>query len=108
MKQIISFIAVFAVSLIAMSCGKFSDGTSVWQAGLWIIPWVTGLGALWTLYRAYRASRSGSWRWVKKDKVWFKEESDINVPIYKVPQFVWFVILAVATIVIIIMVNSDK
>lgn len=35
--------------LFLTSCADFADtpGKSVWSEGLWIIPWVSGLGSAW-------------------------------------------------------------
>lgn len=109
MKKVIYFLLVMMISLIAQSCGKFSDGTSVWQAGLWIIPTITGLASLFFLFLAYRDSKSGSWYWGKNSRgVDVKIESKENVPIYKTAFFAFFAILLLVTIGIIIWVNADK
>lgn len=93
---------VFFISLFLVSCG------SHWSE-LWIIPCLTGGGALWFYYVAYRASKSGS-KWQDKNAPVGQQykESDENVPIYKIGQFWFGVILTIATIVITIAINSDK
>ena len=101
MKKLILF---SLLTVLLMSCGKFSDGTSVWQDGLIIIPLLTGLGSLIFFYIAWLKSKSGS---EQQTPTGYKY-SDKNVPLYKIGQFWYSVALAVATIVIIIMVNADK
>lgn len=101
---------MFFLTMFLFSCSKF-HGTdqSVWSKGLWIAPWLTALGSAVFFVISYIASRSGS---TIQDKTKPPGQqiikSDINVPIYKIPQFYFGVALAVATIVIILMVNSDK
>jgi hypothetical protein len=110
MKKAIYFLTVALVSMLAMSCGKFSDGTSVWQGGLWIIPWVIGAGAgiCWFLtIKSWLAG--GTQGWVKKDE--YRSEyttDDKKFPIWEA-SFFWFsVALTVADIIVIILVNGDK
>jgi hypothetical protein len=106
MKQ---FIVLFVVSLLLISCGKFADGTSVWQEGMWIIPSITFLAGCWFMYIALRASRSGSWWWGKDSSgKWQQKGSDENIPIFKIGQFWFAVIFWLSTIGIIIWVNLEK
>ena len=93
------------MAILLTGCAQFSDGSSVWQEGLWIIPTVTGLGALLFFYFAYRASRSNSTQQIPgRGKV----DNTGNVPIYKTGFFVFSMILVLATIVIIFAVSGDK
>ena len=103
MKSIILFVLA---SVFLMSCGNFSDGTSVWQSGLWIVPWLTGVGAAIFFALAYKSSKSGSNKILPNGGI-SKEEGG-NVPLTQLGFFWFSVALAVATIVIVIMVNSDK
>ena len=61
--------------------------------------------ALWTLYRCYLASKSGS-----KKSGWLGQSipEDVNVPIYKVQQFVFVLILVAGAIGAIIIMNAEK
>ena len=97
---------VFVLALFLTGCGQFADGGgSVWQGGLWIIPTVTGLGALWFWYVTIRAQKSGSYKIV--DGKITKEDGG-KMKLWEIGQF-WFAVgLTIATIAIIIMVNSDK
>jgi hypothetical protein len=109
MKRLLSFFAVIIVSMIAMSCGKFSDGTSVWQQGLWIVPTLTGGGALtfWIL-TFVEWLKGGTVGWVQKGHEWHWTEDDKKFPIYRA-SFFWFAVgCTIATIIIFIMVNADK
>lgn len=103
MKSII----LFAIcSIFLMSCGHYTDGTSVWAGGLWIIPLVTIIGSAIFFYKAYRSSKSGSNKILPNGGI--SNEEGGNVPIYQLGFFWFSVILAVATGIIIWMVNSDK
>lgn len=73
--------------------------------GLWIIPLITGLGALYSAYRGYKASKSGSFT---IDQYGNRKDSDVNVSYFKTGGGVFSIILAVATIVFIIWMNSEK
>lgn len=101
MKKLILF-ALLAVFLT--SCGRHSDGTSVWVE-LWVIPTGLILGALWSLYRAYKSHKSGSTK-IIQGKVTNIEAG--KIPIYKLPQFYYFVALTLAAIGVIIWVNLEK
>ena len=101
-------ITIFALlSTLLMSCGKFRDGSSIWQGGLWLIFVLPLCGAAIFFWTAYKASKSGS---VIQDQYapGAKREYDENVPIYKIPQFWFGVALVIAAIVFIIMQNHEK
>lgn len=99
---------LFAPLLLA-SCGKFSDGTSIWQGGLWAIPTITTIGTIVFLFLAYKASQSGSKIQTKDERgVAVTKYSDENVPIYKTGYFIFFIGFLIATIAIIITVNAEK
>lgn len=103
MKKVILF-ALTAMFLT--SCGKFSDGTSVWADGLFIIPILTGLGSVWFGYKAWVAHNSGSWVIGPNGERTNKEGG--KIPFTKI-GWTWFSLgLLVATIVIVLMVNGDK
>ncbi len=110
MKKIFNVLTlIISAALILTGCAKFDDGTSVWADGLWIVPTLTAIGSLIFGISAYRSSKSNSTTLVpgppgQPDKI---IDNTGNVPIYKLGQFYFFVALAVATIVIIIMVNND-
>lgn len=70
------------------------------SGGLWIIPFGLFAAAFYTLYRAYLASKSGS-----TEKNGTVEKG--NMPIYKVNQFKYFVILFVFAVVTLIMIGGD-
>lgn len=94
------------LSILLFSCGKFSDGGgSVWQQGLWVVPWLTGLGGTWFMYLAYKASKSNSTTQTKDGRI---IDNTGNVPIYKLGKFYFACALYLATIIIVIMVNADK
>lgn len=104
MKKLLYLLPFFLVS-----CGKFRDGSSIWQGGLWLIPAVTFLAGCVFMYFGYRASKSGS-IYYKKDAQGVNREfsSDENTPIYKTGQFVFAVIFWLATVGIIIWQNLEK
>lgn len=115
MKQY-QFLLVASGSFLLASCGKFSDGTSVWGGGLGIIPWLTGIGAVACLVIAYLSSKSNSTTQhssggknpnIPGGGPW-TEDNTGNVPFYKLGWFYFSVALAIATIIIVIMVNADK
>jgi len=100
MKQL--FVLFSLVSLA--SCSTFADGTSVWGGGLFIIPWLTGLGSLFFFYKAYAASQSNSTTTTKDGRV----DNTGNVPIYQIGWFWFGVVLAVVTIAVVIGVNGSR
>jgi hypothetical protein len=89
-----TLILILLASLFLTSCGKFSDGTSVWQSGLWIIAWLCPIGIALLAWSGYRSSKSGDetpdpnypggWRY-----------SDNNVPFIKTWQENFIAILFV-------------
>jgi len=105
LKTIFAFL--IACTFMLVGCADFADtpGKSVWSEGMWIIPWLTGVGSVIFFYQAYRGSKSGS-NIIKEGRV--TDEEGGNVPIYKF-GFFWFgVALAVATGLIILNVISEK
>lgn len=105
----VKLIPISILCLFLTSCAKFKDGTSVWQGGLWVLPWLTALASLFFLWKAWKASKSGSWYWGKDERGVDKMiQSKENVPIYKTGWFVFSVCFFFATVAIIWMVNSDK
>lgn len=81
-----------------------NTGTSVWGGGLWILPWLTGLGSLVFLGLAYRSSKSNSTKQTKNGTI----DNTGNVPITQLGLFWFGAALALATIIILIVVNSSK
>lgn len=106
MNKLIFMLSCLMFTLV--SCGKFSDGSSVWQGGLWVIVALPLIGAAIFFYQAYKASQSGSTTQVNRGGQVIKVHSDENVPIYKLGKFWFGVGLVVAAIVFVIMVNADK
>lgn len=96
------------MSMMFSGCGKFQDGSSIWQGGLWIIPTLTFIGGCIFFYFGYRASKSGSEQYQKVNGVERLVSSDKNVPIHKTGQFVFAVILWLATVGIIVWQNFEK
>lgn len=95
---------LFSLLILTAGCGKFSDGTSVWQGGLFLVAVLPFLGSLYFFYTAYKASKSNS---TTQEGTTIVDNTG-NVPIYKVPRFWFGVVLLAATAIIIILVNSDK
>ena len=109
MKKINKSIVAFLIATLFFltGCSQFADGGgSIWQGGLWILPTLTAIGAGIFGYQAYKGSKSGSKIIDASGAITDKEGG--NVPIYKFGQFWFSVGLTVATIIIILMVNSDK
>jgi len=98
------FIFFCMVTLMA-SCGKMSDGTSVWAEGLWIIPTLTTLATLFFGYKAGKQHSGGSWKIIGG---WVTDEDGGKIPIWKTPYFVFFVGFFLATIGVIFWVNLEK
>lgn len=90
-----------ATLFLFTGCTDFADtpGKSVWSEGLWLLPWITGLGSAFFFYIAYKSSKSGSNRIDASGKITNEEAG--NVPIYEIGQFWFGVGLAIATIFII-------
>ena len=104
MKKLKNLIAILTLSVLA-GCSKFSDGTSVFQGGLWLVPTLTALGAAIFGYQAYKGSKSGS-NLIEAGATTPKEGG--NVPIWKFGQFWFSVTLIVATLIILVAINGDK
>lgn len=77
---------------------------SMFAGGLWIIPLITFLGALWSFYRGYRSSKSNSTTQTPSGTI----DNTGNVPIYKTGGFLFGVILIIATVGILLLMNSEK
>ena len=90
-------------AIIFTSCATFADDPtkSVWSEGLWILPWLTGLGSAFFFYQSYRAVKSGS------IKGW-KQNADEKFKFYKSGKFWFGIILLAATIVIVLAVIGDR
>lgn len=104
MKKTILF-ALMAILLT--SCGRFSDGTSIWAEGLWIIPTLLFLGAAAFLITGYLSSKSGSNPYDASGKL-RKDIETGNVPLVKLWQFKFAVVLIIAAIGVIIWQNLEK
>ena len=109
MKKVFKPILAFLIAsvLLLTGCTDFADtpGKSIWSEGLWILPWLTGIGSTIFFYVAYKGSKSGS-NIIENGGVTDKEGG--NVPIYQFGQFWFGVGLAVATIFIIWNVLSNR
>lgn len=68
------------------------------SGGLWLLPTVTFVMFLVTLYKAYLASKSGSVTGGGNLKP--RVESSQNVPIYKTAMFKWSMCWLAATIIL--------
>ncbi len=80
-----------------------------WGGGLFLLPVITVIGAIIFFIQAYKASKSNSTTQVGTGTSDSRVVDNTgNVPITKTGQFWFAVVLAIATIVIIIMVNADK
>jgi hypothetical protein len=104
------FLSIILMCLTLASCSSYPDGTSVWGGGLFILPILTALGSGLCFWKAYKSSTSNSRTEEETGlgKPQIIHDNTGNVPIYTLGWFWFGVILAVATIVIIIAVNSDK
>lgn len=96
----------FILCLFLFSCGHYADGTSVWSGGLFIIPIITSIGSAIFFYQAYKSYKSNST--ITNPIGGAVTDNTGNVPIYKLGKFWFGVALALATIVVVIMVNGDK
>lgn len=102
--KFLSVLMIVIASILLTGCAQFSDGSSVWQDFMWVIPTMTGIGAVIFGVLAYKSSKSNS-KWNPN----LGRTGDAgNVPIYKLGYFVFSMILVVATIIIIFMVTGDK
>ena len=93
MKLLKLFLFILTAFVFA-SCGKHSDGTSVWAGGLWLAPLLTGIGTVVFGLLTLTSSTSGTVG---------KKGNTFNVG-----YGIFTVCLLIATIVIIWMVNADK
>lgn len=89
---------------ILQSCGHYPDGTSVWAEWTWLVPVIPGIGSIIFFSIAYAKSKSGSNQQTPGGIV----DSDKNVPIYKIGQFWFSMILLAAAVAIIIAQNASK
>lgn len=104
MKATTLLLLLAACCFLLPSCAHFRDGQSVWAEGLWIIPWLTGLGSVFFFYLAYRSSKSNS-----EIRTWaYYKDNTGNVPIWGHGFFVFFVGLLIATIAIIVIQTGEK
>lgn len=82
---------------------------SIFGGGLFIIPILLLIGAGIFLYQTIKASKSNSTTQVDSGTPNVHVEDNTgNIPFYKIPQFIFVVILAIAAIVSVIMMISDK
>jgi hypothetical protein len=93
------FILLLIASLFLVSCNS-----PMYHQGGWIIPWITGIGAIICFAIAFLASRSNSTTEID-GRVY---DNTGNVPIYKIPFFWFGVVLTIATILINISYAADK
>lgn len=100
MKYILSIAGLFMLA----SCGKFSDGTSVWADKVWLIPVLGVLGGLVFIALAWKASKSNSTTQIPGGTA----NNTGNVPITKLAKFWGGVLLIVFAIVVIIYQNSQR
>ncbi len=103
MKKLLPFIAAVLCSSLT-GCVKFHDeDKSVWAEGLWIIPLLTGLGSAWFFFLGFKSQKSGS-----TINPLLGGGDGGKMPIWQLGKFWFGVALAVATIVIIISVISNR
>ena len=91
-------------------CGKFADGTSVWAAGLWVLPCITALATLFFANKVYVSWREGGKKGYftdAKGKVSWTEDNE-RFPIYEASYFYFTVFCFLSTIAIIVWVNFEK
>lgn len=110
-KSLVSFnltgVILFLASIMLTGCADFADtpGKSVWSEGLWVLPWLTGLGSAIFGIKTYKAANSGSF---VRDFNGVVHNSDENVPFYKIGWFYFSVGFLIATIYIIKSVVSNR
>ena len=75
------------------------------SGGLWFIPLATFLGALFSFYKGYKQSQSGS---LETYNGGASRDSDKNVPFWKCTATVYGYILTVFTIGILVLMYNDK
>lgn len=103
---------LFLLTIVGLtSCSKFSDGTSVWAGGLWVIPWLTFSGSLAFFIQTYMAVKSGTEGKVPNKhggSTHYEDLLGVKTKFWNVGRFWFGVALLVATIAIIIYQNSQK
>jgi hypothetical protein len=101
---IMKYLLFILTIILFTSCGHFHDDpkTSVWAEGLFLVPWLLGIGAAACLVISILKSKSGS----TKQTTGGIEQSTINVPFYKTGQFKWAVGLTIVLIIVLLFVNS--
>lgn len=106
-KQGIFAFLAFAI-LFLTGCTDFHDapGVSVWSDGLWVLPWLTGLGCAFFAYKTYKSATSGSYSIDQQTGV--RTDYDENVPFYKIGWFYFAAGLFIATVFIILNVISNR
>lgn len=103
-KFLFALLSVLTLGLLT-GCGKFSDGTSVWQGGLWLVAALPAAGALIFGFLGFKDWKSGTQQTLPNGQIVY---SDKKLPFYKVPYFIYSAALIVATIAIVLLVNADK
>lgn len=76
----------------------------VFGGGLWVIPAILFLGAVWSFIRGYRSSKSNS----TIETYQGKQDNTGNVPIWQTSGFVYGCILVLALIAVIFLMVADK
>jgi len=99
-----TLLALPLITVLLQSCGHFPDGTSVWAELTWLVPLFPFIGAVIFGIVAYRKSKSGSEQQTPGGYKSYKA----NVPLYKIGQFWFSVVLLIATAVIIAVQNAAK
>jgi hypothetical protein len=77
---------------------------SVFGGGLWFIPLALTVSALYSFYRGYKQSKSGSLESIGGRPT----PSNTNVPFWKCPATIFGYIFTLATIAVIILMYQDK
>lgn len=75
--------------------------------GLWPIGLLLFLLLAWFWYQAYKAHRSGWIRRTVKDGKLIIEEGDEKIPLYKIPQFWFGIVIVMIAVIIGFMIHSD-
>lgn len=99
----IKFLLAFLFIITLASCGKHSDGTSVWAGMLWILPFITTAATFYFGYKLLKSYQSGSFIITKTG-----ERIDSDKKIIDKGWLFFTAFCLVLTIVIIILVNADK
>lgn len=100
------YLLTIFTALLLTSCAHFSDGSSVWGGGLWIVPILTSLGTTFFGWQTYKVWKSGSNKIDSAGRV--TDDEGGKIPFYKVPQFKFTVSLLIATIAIVLYVISER